>query len=188
MKDCSFSSAVSELPQEHRPPLLLLLPSSLYFCLAGRSIRPSAPACSSCTPQSHPSSLQELKKGLIRLLCVWTWLSLQLNLYLYPVLYWGEIIKPPPKQVVKGDQWLSIRADPFGIILELQLAWVLDFCLWPKKWEIQNFFGFPTSNIYLEIQHLPTAPRAFFESLPQNTLISIEIKPLVLDMQCCYSH
>ena len=44
------------------------------------------------------------------------------------------------------------------------------------------------SNIYLEIQHLPTAPRAFFESLPQNTAISIEIEPLVLDMQCCYSH
>ena len=35
---------------------------------------------------------------------------------------------------------MGIRADPFWVILEFQLAWVLDFCLWPKKWEIQNFF------------------------------------------------
>ena len=32
------------------------------------------------------------------------------------------------------------KADPFRFIVEFQLAWVLDFSLWPKNWDIQNFF------------------------------------------------
>ena len=72
------------------------------------------------------------------------------------------------------------RADTFRIILEFQLAWVLDFHLWPKKWEIQNFFEIGP--------HLHTAPKAFLNRTPKIILMSIEIEPLVLDMQCCYSY
>ena len=72
------------------------------------------------------------------------------------------------------------RADPFWVILEFQLAWVLDFCLRPKKWENQNLF---------EIRlHLHIVPGAFLNRAPQNTLMLIEIKSLVLDMQCWYSY
>ena len=63
------------------------------------------------------------------------------------------------------------KADPFLVILEFQLARVLDFCLRPKKREIQFF---------IEIApHLQTCPRDFFESRPykytninRNTTIS----------------
>ena len=72
------------------------------------------------------------------------------------------------------------RADPFRVILEFQLAWVLDFCLWPKKWEIQNVFEIGP--------HLHIAPGAFLNRAPKIILISIEIQPLVLDMQCWYSY
>ena len=74
---------------------------------------------------------------------------------------------------------MNNRADPFWVILEFQLAWVLDVCLWPKKWEIQTFFEIGPN--------LPTAPGAFLNRAPQNILISIEIEPLVLDTQCWYS-
>ena len=37
---------------------------------------------------------------------------------------------------------------------------MLDFFLWPKKWEIENFFEIGP--------YLPTAPGAFFESCPQK--------------------
>ena len=66
------------------------------------------------------------------------------------------------------------KADPISVILEFQLAWVLDFCLWPKKWEIRKFFEIGP--------HLLTAPAAFLNRAPKNILISIEIEPLVLDM------
>ena len=72
------------------------------------------------------------------------------------------------------------RADPFRVILEFRLAWVLDFCLWPKKWEIQNVFEIGP--------YLPTAPGAFLNRAPKIILISIEIEPLVLDIQCWYSY
>ena len=72
------------------------------------------------------------------------------------------------------------RADPFWVILEFQLAWVYDFCLWPKKWEIQNFFEIGP--------HLHTAPGVFLNRAPQNTLILIELVQLVQDMQCWYSY
>ena len=55
---------------------------------------------------------------------------------------------------------------------------MLDFCLWPKKWEIQIFLkSYP---IYI----LP--PGLFLNRAPPNILISIEIELLVLDMQCWY--
>ena len=57
---------------------------------------------------------------------------------------------------------------------------MLNFCIWPKKWKIQNFFVIGT--------HLPSAPGAFLNRAPQNILILIEIEPLVLDMQCWYSY
>ena len=68
------------------------------------------------------------------------------------------------------------RTDPFWVILEFQLARVLDFCLWPKKWEIQFFFE---SGL-----HLPSAPKTFLSRALQNILISTEIEPLVLYKQC----
>ena len=66
------------------------------------------------------------------------------------------------------------RSDPSRAILEFQLAWVLDFSF-GKKMGNPNFFEI--------IPHLPTAPGAFLNRAPQNILISIEIEPLVLDMQ-----
>ena len=49
-----------------------------------------------------------------------------------------------------------------------------------KKMENPKFF---------EIRpHLHTDPDAFLNRAPQNILISIEIEPLVLDMQCWYSY
>ena len=52
------------------------------------------------------------------------------------------------------------RADPFWVILEFHLAWVLDFCLGPKKWEFENFFeiGYPFTY----------CPRGFFGLRPQK--------------------
>ena len=35
---------------------------------------------------------------------------------------------------------LSSRAPPFWVIFYFQLAWVFDFCLRMKYWEMQNFF------------------------------------------------
>ena len=65
------------------------------------------------------------------------------------------------------------RADPFRVILEFQLARMLEFCLWPKKGNPKFFeIGF----IYL----LP--PGLFLNCASQNILISIEIEPLELDM------
>ena len=65
--------------------------------------------------------------------------------------YWKEDLRFIPKD--------SVSEDPFKVILEFQLAWVLDFCLWPKKWETQNFF---------EIwPHLPTAPGLFWNAPPK---------------------
>ena len=66
------------------------------------------------------------------------------------------------------------RADPFRVILDFPLAWVLDFCHWPKKWEIQFFFEIGL--------HLPTAPGVFLNRAPQNKLILIEIEPSVLNI------
>ena len=75
---------------------------------------------------------------------------------------------------------ISSRPEPFWVILEFQFAWVLDFCLYPKKLEIQYFFAVGP--------HLPTAPGAFLNCTSQNILILIEIEPLELDMQCWYSY
>ena len=54
---------------------------------------------------------------------------------------------------------LPNRADPFWVILEFQLAWVLDFCIWPKQWKIQKFFEIGP--------HLPTAPKVFLNHTPK---------------------
>ena len=72
------------------------------------------------------------------------------------------------------------RADPFWVILEFHLAWVLAYCLGPKKWEFENFFEIGP--------HLHAAHGAFLDCAPKNILILIEIEPLVLDIQCCYSY
>ena len=48
-------------------------------------------------------------------------------------------------------------------MLEFQLAWVLDFCLYPKKSKVQNFFEIGP--------HLPTAPGGFESCLPKYTNI-----------------
>ena len=61
-----------------------------------------------------------------------------------------------------------------------QLAWVLDFCLWPEKWEMQISFEIGS--------HLANAPEASLNRATQNILIPIEIEPLVLDMKCWYSY
>ena len=71
------------------------------------------------------------------------------------------------------------RADPFGVIFQFQLAWVLDFCLEPKKWEIHNFFDIGP--------RLDTAPGAFLNRAPSNMRILVKLVLLVLDTQCCYS-
>ena len=57
---------------------------------------------------------------------------------------------------------------------------MLDFCLWPKKWEIQNFFEI--------VYHSPTALGAFLNHASQKILLSIEIEPLVVDVQCWWSY
>ena len=54
---------------------------------------------------------------------------------------------------------MCIRADPFWVILEIHLAWVLVFCLWSKLWEIQFFFEIGP--------HLCTAPDTFLNRTPQ---------------------
>ena len=61
--------------------------------------------------------------------------------------------------VSKLEPPLHSRADPFWAVLEYQLDWVLDFCLWPKKWEIQSFFEI--------VPHLHSAPRAFLIFTPK---------------------
>ena len=72
-----------------------------------------------------------------------------------------------------------IRADFFGVIFQFQLAWVLDFCIEPKKWEIQFFFEIGP--------RLDTAPRAFLNRAPSNLRILIKLVLFVLDTQCRYS-
>ena len=81
--------------------------------------------------------------------------------------------------VSKLEPPLHSRADPFWAILEFQLAWALGFRLWPKKMR---------NPIFEIVPHLHTAPRAFLICIPPNILISIEIDPLMLDMQCWYSY
>ena len=71
-------------------------------------------------------------------------------------------------------QLYSTSSDSFRVILEFQLAWVLNFCLWQKTWEIQIFFK--------NGPHLPTAPGAFLTRTSKNVFLSREIEPLVLNM------
>ena len=74
--------------------------------------------------------------------------------------------------------YCSNRAGPFRDILEFQLAWVLNFCIWQKKWEIQTF---------CEIgPHLLTAPEAILDraapkytNIDKNRTISARYSMLV---------
>ena len=56
---------------------------------------------------------------------------------------------------------------------------MLDFCLEPKKWDIQNFFEIGP--------RLDTAPGSFLNHAPSNLRILIKLVLLVLDMQRWYS-
>ena len=76
--------------------------------------------------------------------------------------------------------YMHIRAGPFWVILEFQLAWVLHFCLWPKEMGNPKFFRNRTPFTY--------CPGAFLNRAPQNILISIEIEPFELNMQYWYSY
>ena len=40
---------------------------------------------------------------------------------------------------IKAEKTLDSKVDPFRVILEFQLAWVVDFCIRSKKWKIQFF-------------------------------------------------
>ena len=73
---------------------------------------------------------------------------------------------------------MPVKADPFWVILEFQLAWVLDFYLWPKKWEIQSF---------LKSDQFTYCSWGFFESrspkytnIDRNRTISTRYAMLVL--------
>ena len=100
---------------------------------------------------------------------------------------YGSEVEPRPINSTEGDKteldqfypsinvWLRVwlphmlallsKPDPFWVISEFQLAWVLDFCLWTKKMENPNFFGNRTPFTY--------CPRGFFESRHPK-LIEIE--------------
>ena len=56
---------------------------------------------------------------------------------------------------------------------------MLDFCLEPKKWEIQNCFEIGPP--------LDTAPGAFLNRTPSSLRILIKLVLLVQDMLCWYS-
>jgi len=71
------------------------------------------------------------------------------------------------------------RADPFRANFLFHLAWVINFCLRSKYWEIQNFFEIGP--------HLDPAPTAFLFQFPPNMLSSIDLVIIEIDMSCWYS-